>query len=55
MTSSYFVVNLEHVIVNIGVSIPLKNHPLFLSKPPLNQQTVPSRFLGNPLLYIGFS
>ena len=40
-------------IVGIGVSIP----PLFLAKPPLNQQTVQALppFLGNPPPYIGFS
>ena len=48
-------------IVGIGVSTPPQKHPpppLFLAKPPLNQQTVqapPLPFLGNPPLYIGFS
>ena len=43
-----------------GINPSLKNStPLFLAKPPLNQQTVPPPppppFSGNPPLYIGFS
>ena len=35
-------------MVCIGVSIASQKHPLFLAKPPLNQQTVQAPLLGNP-------
>ena len=44
-------------IVGIGVSTPLpsKTPPLFLAKPPLNQQTVQAPPFRQSPLYIGFS
>ena len=41
--------------VHWGINLPSKTPPLFLAKPPLNQQTVQApSFLGNSPLYIGF-
>ena len=41
--------------VHWGINPPLKTPPpLFLTKLPLNQQTVQAPFLGNRPLYIGF-
>ena len=42
-------------MVCIGVSIASQKHPLFLAKPPLNQQTVQAPlFRQSPPLHIGF-
>ena len=42
--------------VHWGINPPQKHHPLFLAKPPLNQQTVqaPPPLLGNPPYILAF-